>query len=37
VIAISAALQRADGTWRRAKTSRVHVTSGHVVGLERDE
>ena len=37
VIAISAARQDEAGAWRRAKTSRVHVTSGHVVGLERDE
>jgi hypothetical protein len=37
VIAISAARQDEAGSWHRAKTSRVHVTNGHVVGLERDE
>ena len=37
VIAISAELAQANGEWRRAKTTRVHVRNGRVVGLERDE
>jgi hypothetical protein len=36
VIAISAE-READGKWRAAKTSRIHVRGGRVVGLERDE
>ena len=36
VIAISAALE-SGGKWREAKTSRIHVRDGRVVGLERDE
>jgi hypothetical protein len=36
VIAISAELE-SGGTWRAAKTSRIHVRDGRVVGLERDE
>jgi hypothetical protein len=37
VIEIGAELADGAGTWHRAKPSRVHVASGHVVGLERDE
>jgi hypothetical protein len=37
VIAIGAALAAPDGVWHEAKASRVHVRSGRVVGLERDE
>jgi hypothetical protein len=37
VIAVSAELATAGGAWRRAKTSRIHVSGGRVVGLERDE
>lgn len=36
VIAISASLE-SGGKWREAKTSRIHVRDGRVVGLERDE
>ena len=37
VVAISAELADGKGGWRRAKTTRVHVRNGRVVGLERDE
>jgi hypothetical protein len=37
VIAIGAELAAAGGGWRPVKISRVHVASGRVVGLERDE
>ena len=36
VVAINAELA-AGGGWRQAKTSRIHVSGGRVVGLERDE
>jgi hypothetical protein len=36
VVAISAEIA-VDGGWRQAKTSRIHVSGGRVVGLERDE
>ena len=37
VVAIDTELAVAGGGWRRAKPSRVHVSGGRVVGLERDE
>jgi hypothetical protein len=37
VFAISAELAGAGGAWKRAKTTRIHVRDGRVVGLERDE
>jgi len=37
VMAIAAELAGADGKWRAAKISRIHVAGGRVVGLERDE
>jgi hypothetical protein len=37
VFAISAELAGPGGAWTRAKTSRIHVRDGRVVGLERDE
>jgi hypothetical protein len=37
VVAISAELADMNDRWRRAKTTRVHVRNGRVVGLERDE
>jgi hypothetical protein len=37
VVAIEAALPVGGGGWRWAKTSRVHISGGRVVGLERDE
>ena len=36
VVAINAEIA-AGGGWRQAKTSRVHVSGGRIVGLERDE
>jgi hypothetical protein len=37
VIAISAERAAGGGVWRAAKTTRIHVSGGRVVGLERSE
>jgi len=37
VVAITTEVGYADGSWRPAKPSRIHVRGGKVVGLERDD